>query len=29
MNFFSQNYQGQLPPELTMFNSAPVMFKTA
>ncbi|QCE14773.1 P-loop containing nucleoside triphosphate hydrolase [Vigna unguiculata] len=24
MNFFSQNYQGQLPPELTMFNPAPV-----
>jgi len=29
MNFFSQNYQGQLPPELTMFNPAPVMFKIA
>ncbi|XP_027912184.1 uncharacterized protein LOC114180603 [Vigna unguiculata] len=24
MNFFSQNYQGQLPPGLTMFNPAPV-----
>ena len=28
MNFFSQNYQGQFPPELTMFNPTPVMFKT-
>jgi len=29
MNLFSQNYQGQLPPELIMFNPAPVMFQTA
>ena len=27
MNFFFQSYQGQLPPELTMFNRSSIMFK--
>jgi len=28
MNFFSQNYEGQLPIELTMFNPSPIVFNT-
>ena len=27
VNFFFQSYQGQLPPELTMFNRSSVIFK--
>ena len=27
IKIFFQNYQGQLPPELTMFNPSSVMFK--